>query len=506
MIDRSKFARECVRSALYFGVIAHYLVAVAQVRSGITRGGDGERYGPFRLTTAEWNAHLTDGTFEPDFRPNDIMSWELQCSAFAAMTARSQDALSKRLGRMPSAVELYLTQWPASEPQTLAADLQVAFDDTADLMSSAFEEFEELMDSAEPSAGTVVEDVSQKIGETECLEFAVDEARVKELQHTFRGVGSPRASDEEQTIDLLIFTTRKWDEEKVSFNDERSVQLGFATARVRIPQDPHHKIGQVKHFSMEGVTRLEQGEFLNVINGAGPVQTLVFVHGYRNTLEESVLRLAQIVWDTQFSGVAIVFSWPSRGLLLSYLYDRESANFSVNGFSDFLQFLLEKTEPSPVHVLAHSMGNQVILHALAQLSRHKALTSLGEVIFAAPDVDWDVFGASAGSIKQIARGVTLYSSAGDKALVLAGKIAQRRRAGDVTPAGPITVPHVESIDMTAVGDLFGFRHNTFAANRSLIDDIGRLINTGDRPPHRRSPQLRAIPHGADPPRYWRYAE
>jgi hypothetical protein len=74
------------------------------------------------------------------------------------------------------------------------------------------------------------------------------------------------------------------------------------------------------------------------------------------------------------------------------------------------------------------------------------------------------------------------------------------------PAGPITVPNVESIDMTAVGELFGLRHNTFAANRSLIDDIGRLITTGDRPPHRRSPQLRAIPHGSDPPRYWRYAE
>jgi hypothetical protein len=237
MIDRSKFVRECVRSALYFGVHAHYLVAVAQFRSGITEGGDGERYGPFRLTTAEWDAHRTDATFDLNFRSNDIMSWELQCPAFAAMTAGSQDALSKRLGRMPSAVELYLTQWPAAEPQTLAPDLQAALDGTADLMGPAFEEFDEFMDSVEPGAGTVVGDVSQKIGETECLEFTVDEARVKELQHTFRNVGSSHAADEEQTIDLLIFTTRKWEEADVSFNDERSAQVGFATARVRVPQN-----------------------------------------------------------------------------------------------------------------------------------------------------------------------------------------------------------------------------------------------------------------------------
>ena len=122
-------------------------------------------------------------------------------------------------------------------------------------------------------------------------------------------------------------------------------------------------------------------------------------------------------------------------------------------------------------------------------------------------MDREVFIALAPRLEKVARGYTLYASARDKALAASRKIAQQPRAGDVPAMGPIVVPNVDTIDVTAVGEeLFGFNHDTFSAQRSLIDDVGRLISKGERPPHVRTPQLRGIPEAPEAPRFWRYPE
>src|SRR5262245_49848331 len=48
-IDHKAFATECLLNALYFGVTAHYLLAVAELRSGISPGNQAPDMGPFRL-------------------------------------------------------------------------------------------------------------------------------------------------------------------------------------------------------------------------------------------------------------------------------------------------------------------------------------------------------------------------------------------------------------------------------------------------------------------------
>jgi hypothetical protein len=50
------------------------------------------------------------------------------------MTRRAQDTLQGQLDRHPSAVELYLGQWPATGANTIAADLKTALDATAGLI------------------------------------------------------------------------------------------------------------------------------------------------------------------------------------------------------------------------------------------------------------------------------------------------------------------------------------------------------------------------------------
>ncbi|MGO7638678.1 alpha/beta hydrolase, partial [Rhizobium leguminosarum] len=54
---------------------------------------------------------------------------------------------------------------------------------------------------------------------------------------------------------------------------------------------------------------------------------IVFIHGFNNTYEDSVFRLAQIVHDRGMQATPILFTWPSRAQLTGYEYDKESKNY-----------------------------------------------------------------------------------------------------------------------------------------------------------------------------------
>jgi len=136
-IDRAAFAEECVRQGVYFRIEPHYLLAVAQVRSGISGDDDGDRKGPFRLTQAEWDANRDDAEFEIHFESSHISSPIRQCAVFGLMAHRAFDAFESANVRNPTALELYLQQWPGAASATLAADLQTALDATADLLGPA---------------------------------------------------------------------------------------------------------------------------------------------------------------------------------------------------------------------------------------------------------------------------------------------------------------------------------------------------------------------------------
>ena len=136
-IDRAAFAQGCVRQGLACGANPHYLLGVAQLRSGITEGTVGDQIGPFRLTQIEWNAHCTDSAFNLDFLPADVTDPDSQIAVFAVMARRAFDASEAASHRTPSAKELYLQQFPGAASATLSADLKTALDATAGLIDPA---------------------------------------------------------------------------------------------------------------------------------------------------------------------------------------------------------------------------------------------------------------------------------------------------------------------------------------------------------------------------------
>lgn len=337
-----------------------------------------------------------------------------------------------------------------------------------------------------------------------------------------------RGEVDPRVVEFLFATTRgqTGTADHVEFSGERSRALVLGAARVRVPEDHHlgrielpgnwllnivyeSKPDQKKHFIIQSVRVLSQSDWDGILSAKKADEALIFVHGYNTSFDDSLYRMAQIVWDLQYQGVAVLYSWASRGSALSYAYDRESALIDSANFVQLLKMLESEHGISRVHVLAHSMGNLVVMEGLKEQINRKTPVHVSELMLAAPDVDGDYFTLNAPKVRQVTAGMTLYASSADKALILSRKVAGGiPRAGDVPTGGPIILPQMESIDVTAVGsDILGLDHDTFAGTRSVMTDIHELLTDDPRRlPSLRSIEIRGVPEGVMPPRYFRFAE
>ena len=179
---------------------------------------------------------------------------------------------------------------------------------------------------------------------------------------------------------------------------------------------------------------------------------------------------------------------------------------SRESFRELLKILYQDAGLKKIHVIAHSMGNQVVVESLYQYGLTGEDMKLSELILAAPDVDHDGFSNMAQKIRAMVEGLTIYVSSADKALRLSAFKAGGPRLGDSSASGPATFAGIDTIDVTALGeDVFELNHDVFSAARSVIDDIGRVLQ-GVRPPGMRTPHLRGMPVGTSPPQYWRYPQ
>jgi esterase/lipase superfamily enzyme len=234
-------------------------------------------------------------------------------------------------------------------------------------------------------------------------------------------------------------------------------------------------------------------------------QALVFIHGFNTGFEAALYRTAQLASDLQFDGAAFLYSWPSAGSVAAYPRDRESATQAQPYLKAFLALVAAETGARSVSVIAHSMGSLPLLNVLRDLGPSLPPgVRLNEVILAAPDIDRDVFANLAAAVRGYGRGMTLYCSANDRAMTAARSFAGGvPRAGDVPPDGPVIVPGIDTIDVTSTGaDLLALNHSLYAEKSALLNGIGLLLLTGERPPDRRVPILQRV-HTARGD-FWRY--
>jgi esterase/lipase superfamily enzyme/tetratricopeptide (TPR) repeat protein len=265
-----------------------------------------------------------------------------------------------------------------------------------------------------------------------------------------------------------------------------------------------------KHFTVKEIKALSREELLALVKARlkgskiFKDQALVFVHGYNTSFDNALYRTAQIAYDLDFDGAPFLYSWPSGGAVASYTYDRESAQASEPYLREFLQMVVKETGAKQVSIIAHSMGNQPVMDVLRDM-RDAAPegVEISQVILAAPDVDADSFSNLAKAIQGLAKNVTLYVAGNDRALIVSRNFWGSYRAGDVPPAGPLILPGIDTIDVTAAStDTFAINHSGYAANNKLLDDVGELLKTGLRPPAMRVLKPDKVTTQAGD--YWKY--
>jgi esterase/lipase superfamily enzyme len=307
--------------------------------------------------------------------------------------------------------------------------------------------------------------------------------------------------------------------ELASITSERDFKVTYGLAVVSVPKN--HMIGHVERprsylfgliqgketnedsFRIQRLTRLSDDEFVNALR-EDTDSVMVFVHGYNVPFADAVFKAAQIAYDANFLGTTIVFSWPSAGQPLKYDYDRESANFSSGDLFNLLKLVTSTVANKKIFVVAHSLGSQVAVDALQRAALSDVKLNISELVFAAPDVDKDVFMSKAAEIKAVAGSVTIYASSVDRALLASDKKAWGTRMGFIDVNGPNLIDGFEIIDVTAVGDdMLGLNHSTYSGSRAVLDDLARIIVTRLHPPNLRTPTLRHMPN-KEQPKYWMY--
>ncbi|MGR9054400.1 alpha/beta hydrolase [Rhizobium leguminosarum] len=300
-------------------------------------------------------------------------------------------------------------------------------------------------------------------------------------------------------VDLLVATTRAADDNPaVLFSGERGTGLAVNAVDVSIPPEANRKVGQVQWPSRLPADPLRDFVTVSVdpLDGERAGETwlkthmpksrrvLVFVHGFNNRYEDAVYRFAQIVHDSHAEVAPVVFTWPSRGSIFDYNYDKESTNYSRDALEELLTRTAANPAVSDVTIMAHSMGTWLTVEALRQMAIRNGhvASKINNVILASPDLDVDVFGRQFASLGKERPHFTIFVSQDDRALALSRRISGNvDRLGQIDPSvepyrSKLEAAGITVLDLTKLKGGDRLNHGKFAESPEVVKLIGdRLI-------------------------------
>ena len=162
---------------------------------------------------------------------------------------------------------------------------------------------------------------------------------------------------------------------------------------------------------------------------------LIYVHGARTDFDRAAAQAAQFQHFLGRDAVVMVFAWPSAGTLLRYGRDVATARRSESTFARLLEELAARTDAEHLNVLAYSAGAMIASPGLARAADAAEAAAdpdrirLGEVYYAAPDIDFPLFVDNLPRYEDQVRRVTGAVNLGDKALSFAQWVHRVSRAG-----------------------------------------------------------------------------
>lgn len=225
--------------------------------------------------------------------------------------------------------------------------------------------------------------------------------------------------------------------------------------------------------------------------------TLVYIHGYNVSFKEALTAAARLAKNLSKhdggNGVNVVlFSWPSDGSMMPYLAyasDRQDAAPSgpafARAFMKLAEFLHgaspEEECDHSLHLLAHSMGNYVLRHAVQEIRSHypgRPPRIFDQIFMMAADEDDDTFEHDwkLAVLPRLAKRVNVYFNRGDIPLQISDKTkGHPDRLGTDGPRLPQQVPaKVTQIDCTPVVS-GAVEHSYYNDTKEVVADMLQVL-------------------------------
>lgn len=304
-----------------------------------------------------------------------------------------------------------------------------------------------------------------------------------------------------QLVPVFFQTTRKktgQDDPQEFFGTQRAGASSYGVSYVSVPRQresgsiPHASLLKLdfstdpnRHVILKEISLYDgRTGFLKAIkdrlNASGRKESLVYIHGFNQSFQDGMETAAMLAVDLEIDGSAIAYAWPSKKNVLKYVADMDESNAAIN--KDALKELLLDVSSSAgaksVYVIAHSMGNRLLLEALQLLPTVGEKRPFDSVVFASPDVESKEFETMVGKTKGQAGRMTLYTAASDIPLSLSELIRtglfntdNLRRAGD-RDGGVRSQAYLDVVDASkAQADWLGHSNFTQLAK----DDLRALL-------------------------------
>ncbi len=294
---------------------------------------------------------------------------------------------------------------------------------------------------------------------------------------------NPSAAGVGQSVPVLFSTTRKQDPEG-NFTGRRNLPPLYGLARISVP--PEHQTGKVemrannvdpqRDFVATELSSFEtpaafRGYVSKQLQALRPQdrEVILFVHGFNNNFGDGLYRMAQLASDFEFPGLAVHYSWPSAAHILGYTHDRDSVMFSRDGLEELL-IELKRSGVTRVQLVAHSMGAELVVETLRQISIRSNAEMQGlvdGVVFISPDVDVDLFHQQAKRIGKLPDPFIVFTSKRDRALAVSSRLnGASNRLGNLRDVSRLADLDITFLNITDFGK--GLGHFTAGSSPALI--------------------------------------
>ena len=326
----------------------------------------------------------------------------------------------------------------------------------------------------------------------------------------------------EETLQIYVATTREREISSNVFTANRANALSFAKFAVSVP--PNHKPGNLEmptaipnpqnSFAVVDQAVMSETDFRKAVAPQGGTRrkkhkVFVFVHGFNNSFQESLFRLAQLQADTKIDGIPILFAWPSQGRVAAYKMDKQSASYSRDYLMALLTMLSSSSEVSDIMVVAHSMGAMLTVETLRQLrieGKDRVISRLSRVVLAAPDINAQTFRTEVQAIGPLKPPLLVLVSKDDRALRASSILdAGIVRAGDINVDDPVVreaalKEKVQIVDISRLASHDDLGHDRFVSVAVLYsrshDQAARYRSTAGTYTFTDEGELRPIDIGA----------